>query len=509
MMPDLAIIAAGLGDAFSPANLSMALAGVVLGQFVGAVPGIGPVIVMAIAVPFTFTLEPLAAIGFLVGISKGGNVGGAIPAILINTPGTPDAAATALDGHPMARAGKPLKAMKLALYSSVSGDTFSDILLITVSAPLALVALRMGPVEVVCLMIFALSIITGLVGNSLGKGMAAAAFGLLCAMVGLDPEHASPRLEFGYFELDSGLSLPGVAISMLVVSEVIYQLATRSATSAAVPLPAARNADDARLSRAEFWSCRFTLLRGGLIGAAIGAVPGIGSSAAAFLSYASAKHAALRRNASGAARESLPDFGRGNPHGIAATESANSAVVGANLIPLLTLGLPGNVGAALIISALLIQGIQPGPLLFAEQGRLIYGLFGLMLAANAANLIVGQFGMRLWVLVVRAPASVIFASALLLCFVGVYSASGDIFGLKVMLLFSVIGVVMRFFGFSVVAFIIAFILGPRFELSLSQALTITNRDPAALLAHPVGLAFLLLAALAIYVFAFRRHAAPA
>ncbi|MGR3913775.1 MAG: tripartite tricarboxylate transporter permease, partial [Gammaproteobacteria bacterium] len=264
----------------------------------------------------------------------------------------------------------------------------------------------------------------------------------------------------------------------------------------------------------EFWGCRFTLLRGAAIGAAIGAVPGIGSSAAAFLSYASAKHAALRRGVGrgaggGAGRETPPDFGRGNPHGIAATESANSAVVGANLIPLLTLGLPGNVGAALIISALLIQGIQPGPLLFAEHGRLIYGLFGLMLASNAANLLVGQFGMRLWVLVVRAPASVIFASALLLCFVGVYSASGDIFGLKVMLLFSVIGVLMRFFGFSVVAFIIAFILGPRFELSLSQALTITNRDPAALLAHPVGIAFLALAALAIYVFAFRRHAAPA
>lgn len=508
-MPELATILAGLGDAFTPLNLAMALSGVVLGQFVGAIPGIGPVIVMAIAVPFTFTLEPLAAIAFLIGISKGGNVGGAIPAILINTPGTPDAAATALDGHPMARNGKPLKAMELALYSSVSGDTFSDILLITVSAPLALVALQMGPVEVVCLMIFALSIITGLVGDSLGKGVAAAAFGLLCAMVGLDPEHALPRLEFGHFELDNGLSLPTVAISMLVVSEIIYQLATRTATAAAVPLPKSRGGDT-RLSRAEFWRCRFTLLRGAAIGAAIGAVPGIGSSAAAFLSYVSAKHAARRRSAKRGAREpATPVFGDGNAHGVAATESANSAVVGANLIPLLTLGLPGNVGAALIISALLIQGIQPGPLLFAEQGRLIYGLFGLMLVANAANLLVGQFGMRLWVLVVRAPASVIFASSLLLCIVGVYSASGDIFGLKVMLLFSCIGVLMRFFGFSVVAFVIAFILGPRFELSLSQALTITNRDPAALLSHPVALAFLLLAVLAVYFLGFRRHAAAA
>ena len=176
-MPDSAIILAGLGDAFSPVNFAFVVFGVLVGQFVGAVPGIGPVMAMVIAVPFTFGLDTLPAIAFLIGVNKGGLVGGAVPAVLMNTPGTPDAAATALDGYPMARQGKPLKATKMALFSSVTGDLFSDIVLITVSAPLAVLALRMGPVEIVALMVFAFAVLAGLVGSSPVKGVIAAAFG--------------------------------------------------------------------------------------------------------------------------------------------------------------------------------------------------------------------------------------------------------------------------------------------------------------------------------------------
>ncbi len=198
-------VLAGLGDAFTLTNLLFVIAGVAAGQLVGALPGIGPVMAIAIAIPFTFALAPLPAISFLVGVMKGGLYGGSIPAILVNTPGTPDAAATALDGHPLARKGKPVKATKMALYSSVTGDTFSDIVLITVSAPLAIVALKMGPVEICALLVFAFSVMSGLVGDSVIKGLIAAAFGLLCATVGLDPEHGTPRLYFGYFELFDGL----------------------------------------------------------------------------------------------------------------------------------------------------------------------------------------------------------------------------------------------------------------------------------------------------------------
>jgi len=241
-MVEFSIILAGLGDAFGLVNLLFVISGVVIGQFVGAVPGIGPVMAMAIAIPFTFVLDPLPAIAFLVGVNKGGMVGGAIPAVLINTPGTPDAAATALDGYPLAQQGKPAKATKMALYSSVTGDTFSDLVLITVSAPLAIVALKMGPVEIFALMVFAFSIIAGLIGNSISKGLIAATLGLLCATIGLDPEHSTPRMIFGWFQLYDGLPLASVAIGMLAISEILRRLGKRSGiVKSAIDVPETQN----------------------------------------------------------------------------------------------------------------------------------------------------------------------------------------------------------------------------------------------------------------------------
>ena len=490
-MVDLPTILAGFSDAFSFYNLLFVLAGVVLGQFVGAVPGIGPIMAMAIAIPFTFGIDTLPAIAFLVGVNKGGLVGGAIPAVLMNTPGTPDAAATAMDGYPLAKQGKPLKATKMALFASITGDTFSDIVLITVAAPLAILALKMGPIEVVALMVLAFSVLAGLIGNSLTKGIIAAALGLLFASIGSDPEHFTPRLMFGYWDLFDGLPLPSVAIGMLAISEILNRMAqAHGSIGAAIINLNSGNPDDQRVTWAEYWSCRYTMLRGASIGTILGALPGIGSTAAAFMSYAMTK---------GASKD--PDsFGKGNIHGIAASESANSAVVGANLIPLLTLGIPGSVGAALIISAFMIHGLQPGPLLFENQGRLVYGLFGAMIMANFINLWVGQLGLRFWVKVVSAPESIIFSSALLLCFVGVSMATSGLFGVAIMLIFAVIGYLMTSFGYSIVIFIIAFFLGPRFEKSIAQSLALTNGDLTQMFKSPVAVILLALSVISVIWF---------
>lgn len=483
-MFDLATILAGLGDVFTPINILFVVLGVAVGQFVGAVPGIGPVITIALAIPFTFALSPLTGIAFLVGINKGGLVGGAIPAILINTPGTPDAAATALDGYPLAKQGKPLKAAKMALYSSVTGDTFSDIVLITVAPPLAIVALMMGPIEIVCLLIFAFAVIAGLIGDSLTKGIIAAALGLLCATIGLDPDHSSPRFIFGVPDLFDGLPIASVAIGMLAAAEIFRRLAAkRQRIEAAIRFDPNQPRADKRISWVEYWSCRFAIARGAVIGTLLGAAPGIGSTAAAFMSYASTKQTSKD-----------PDsFGKGNIQGIAATESANSAVMGANMIPLLTLGIPGSVSAALIIGALIIHGIQPGPLLFEQQGRLIYGLFGAMILANFCNLWIGMVGLRLWAFVIRAPESVIFPFAIMLCIIGVYLSTGTLFGVAVMLIFAAVGYIMSALGISVVIFIITFFLGARFELSLNQAMTLIGGDWSVMLKHPVALVLLALA----------------
>ena len=500
-MVDLSIILAGLGDAFSPVNLACVILGVTLGQFVGAVPGIGPIMAMAIAIPFTFGFDTLPAIAFLVGVNKGGLVGGAVPAVLINTPGTPDAAATALDGFPLARAGKPYKATKMALFSSVTGDTFSDIVLITVSAPLAVLALRMGPVEVLALMIFAFAVLAGFIGQSIVKGLIAALLGLLLATIGTDPEHSTPRLIFGAFELYDGLPLEAVAIGLLAISEILRRLAqSTGAVRAAIEISETGNPDDARVTWTEYWACRFTLLRGAVIGTLLGALPGIGSTAAAFMSYGFTRTASREPQS----------FGRGNLHGIAATESANSAVMGANLIPLLTLGIPGSVGAALIISAFMIHGIQPGPLLFENQARLIYGLFGAMIMANFVNLWIGQAGLRLWVRAVTAPESLIFSAAILLCIVGVSMAAGGLFAVTVMLVFAALGYVLSRLGFSLVILIIAFFLGRQFERALSQSLALTNGNLARIVEYPVAVALLALAFVALVWFLVRsRHDAGA
>ena len=317
-MPDSAIILAGLGDAFSPVNFafvasafwSASLSARCRGSARG---GDGD------RCPLYLRTCHLPAIAFLIGVNKGGLVGGAVPAVLMNTPGTPDAAATALDGYPMARQGKPLKATKMALFSSVTGDLFSNIVLITVSAPLAVLALRMGPVEIVALMVFAFAVLAGLVGSSPVKGVIAAAFGLLLACVGSDSENYTPRLIFGIWDLYDGLPMASVAIGMLAISEILRRISLAGGdVGAAITISTASDPADRRVSWAEYWGCRHVMLRGAVTGTLLGALPGIGSTAAAFISYALTK---------AAARDS-DSFGKGNIKGIAAAESANSSVSG-------------------------------------------------------------------------------------------------------------------------------------------------------------------------------------
>ena len=488
-MPPLDVVLAGLSDAFTLVDLVFIVLGILIGQVVGAIPGIGPVMAMAIAIPFTFTLDPLVAISFLVGINKGGLFGGAIPAVLMNTPGTPDAAATTFDGYPLARKGKPVKAMKIALFASVSGDTISDIVLILAAAPLAALALHAGPVEVFALLIFAFAVLSGLVGDSLLKGLVATAAGLLLATVGLDPEQGSPRFDFGFFELYDGISLVAVAVGMLAVAEILRRIAhawSMGPTVQSVAIPQIDSSADRTVAFGEFLGCWREILRGAAIGTGLGALPGIGSTAAAFMSYAAAK-----KSDPGA----VP-WGEGNLRGIAATEAANSSVMGANLIPLLGLGIPGSISAALLISAFMIHGIQPGPLLFETQSRLIYGLFGAMLMANICNLIVGQVSLRLWSAVAHAPEGLIFSAALLCCIVGVFLSTGGMFGVWIMFVAAILSLLMSAAGFPVIVLIIAFFLGARFERALSQTLSIVNGDPVALLSHPVALALLLASAIA-------------
>ncbi|MDT0682028.1 tripartite tricarboxylate transporter permease [Roseicyclus sp. F158] len=495
-MVDLGTILMGLGDAFHPMVLVAIVTGVALSQFVGALPGVGPVIVMAIAIPYTLTFEPLVGIAFLVGSMKGGSIGGAIPAIILNTPGTPDTAMTTLDGHPMARKGQAKKALKMATWSSVTGDTVSDLVLITVAAPLAFFALRMGPVEIFALMVLAFAVISALSGRSLSKALIAAALGIFVSLIGTDPDYGLPRLTFGNFELFDGVPQVPVAIGVLVLSEIVLRLAGVGRRSQSViDMDASADPTDDTLSFREYWACRFVMLRGAFFGTMVGALPGIGSSAAASMSYVSAK----------AAAKDASSFGKGDIRGVASVESANSAVAGANLIPLLALGIPGSVTAALVLSAFMVHGIQPGPLIFENQGRLIYGLFGAMMIANVVNLGLGLVGWRIWVRIARAPETMIFASAIILCIVGSTVISGGTFGLAILLGFTVLGVLMKVYDYPVIVFIIAFFLGPRLERSLGQTLSLLTGDLTNIVQFPVAIALLAISVVVLAVFFIRNR----
>ena len=493
---------AAAGDAFTFGNLLLILAGVVLGIVVGAIPGLSAPMAIAIAVPLTFYMSPLAAVAFLVSVNKGGTFGGSISGILLNTPGSPEAAATTLDGNPLARRGQPVRALRTALYASVGGDLFSDIVLILVAAPLALIALRLGPVEIGALVVVALAFVAELLARSPSKGLIAVAIGLLVATIGADPTMAVPRLTFGMVELQGGVPLMSVGIGILALSEVLIQLELRlrrRGAEEARPVAIGRRSAADRLSGGDLRRIAPVIGRSAVIGTAVGALPGLGTTLAAFLGYSAARRASRDPGS----------FGKGNIEGIAGAEAANSAVVGSNLIPLLALGIPGNVAAALLVGAFIIHGIIPGPWLFEEQPRLVYGLFISMIVANVINLAVAGGFLRWFALVLRLPGHLVFPGIVFLCVLGSFLNEQSLFAVAVTILFGLLGYVMRRFDFPIVAFIIGFILGPMLEHSLSQTVVLTGGAFSGLLDYPVALVLYALSVLVVLRPLWRRHRAGA
>lgn len=494
----------GILNALSFWSLFFIVTGVIIGIIVGAIPGLNGPMAIAVALPLTFYMSPLAALAFLIGISKGSMFGGSISAILINTPGTPEAAPTAFDGYPLTQQGKGLKALKMSLYASVIGATFSDVVLFVTAAPAAVVALMMGPPEMTAVLLFSFTIIAGLAGNSLLRGSLAAIFGAYLSIIGLDPESGLPRLTFGMIDLQDGIPLIPLTIGLLALSEIIIQIedhlrkGDRSGKRAEVFSKTAP-IENRTVTRTDWRECGRTIWRSSLIGIGIGALPGVGAVVAGFLGYASAKRASPR----GA------NFGKGELEGVAATEAANNAVVGSALIPLLAIGVPGNLTAAILIGAFLIHGVQPGPLIFKEHATLVYGLFAAMALADIFNLLIGAVGLRLFSLVLNVPNALLYPVILLLCVAGAYSSEGSMFGVAVALVFAVLGYVMRKLDFSFATFLIGFALGRQFELFFRQTVILFKDDPIELIYHPIAVGFVLLTLVSLWRIATKKKVEPA
>ncbi len=484
MIEWFADLSGGISQVFALTVFLAALVGVTLGVVIGVIPGLGPAVAISLAIPLTYNLGPLAAISMMLGIYKGGTYGGSISAIMINTPGTPASAASVLDGYPMARAGKSGKALNIALYGSVIGDAVSIMALCVIAQPMAAIALKFGPTELFALLVFAMTIIAGLSGDSLLRGLIAAALGLAFATVGIDPMVGMPRFTFDQLFLDDGFPIIPMVIGMFAMTEVMTQaekLVTR-AGGALLP-PAASRADDT-VSGAEFRRCLPVYLQSSAIGTGIGALPGTGSTTGAYLSYGAAR-----------ARSKNPqEFGKGSIEGLAAAESGNNAVVGGALIPMLTLGVPGDVVTAILMGALTVHGIHVGPLIFEQYRMFVFSLFGMLLVSVIMLLLVGKVAILGCRRLATLPQSIIMPIVMLLCVIGAYSVNYAVSDVWMMLGFALLGYTMNKFDVPLPPFIIAFVLGPQLEQSLRRALLLSRGEFSAFVTHPISLGFLILAA---------------
>lgn len=465
--------------AFTFENILGVFLGLALGATLGAIPGLNGTMAIALIVPLTFFWEPLFSIALLMGCWKGSIYGGSITAILLNAPGTPEAAATAIDGYPLQRQGLGRKALQMALFASVVGAIVSDILLLGASGPISSLALSFGPAELAMLILFSLVLVAGTGGESHLKGLISTMLGVLIAVVGLDPMTAERRMTFGVLNLDNGFDLLAMLIGLLVLSEILHQIWLGEARDSVYARAAAR-LDSSRLTLPDVRASIGVILRSSMIGSFCGALPGVGSITAAFMGYDHARMSA----------KSQETFGKGDLRGVAAPEAANNAVCGSALIPLVTLGIPGSLSVAVIMGAFMIHGVSPGPMLMIEHRDLVYALFLLLLLSDillpliALPLIV--VGQRL----VAIPKKYLFPAIVVMSGAGAFSTHQSLFDVKVMVGFAILGFLMKLFRLSPAALLIAFILAPMAETYMRQALRISRGDLTVFVGSPLAAAFL-------------------
>jgi len=491
-------IAAGMHMVLQLDNILAALFGVTSGIIVGAIPGFTDTMAMCLLIPFTLYLRPIAAIAMLMGLSKGGNFGGSIPAILFNVPGTPQAAVTALDGYPLSKQGKSGKALKIALYASTIADTLSDFILFFLAAPVAMIALKIGPPEYAMIILFSLAVIGTVGSENLLKGMIATGFGLLFAVVGLDPLSAGRRFCFGSIELTAGFALVPMVIGLLIVSETFRQIEIGIADKILKKdilnkLPKAVDPRNHQVSFTEFKNCLPAIFGGLGIGSAIGIIPGIGTTVASYLSYTYTKKSSKHPER----------FGKGALEGVAAAEAGNNAVVGPNLIPLITLGIPGNLAAALILGAFMIQGLVPGPLFMQQHAPMLYALFTVLIISNIFTFAVGSIFLKFARKLVNVPKPILYPAIMVFGVIGSYVFRNSLFDVKMMLFLGVVGYILTKFEIPLPPILVAFILGEILERKIRQSLLISRGSLSIFFTRPIALTFLILTIVAIIMLGTR------
>ncbi|NVJ93115.1 MAG: tripartite tricarboxylate transporter permease [Methylocystaceae bacterium] len=471
-----------------------AVVGIVSGIIIGAIPGLGPTMAIALLIPVTFTMDPIPAMILLLGVYQGSIFGGSISAILLNVPGTPSSAATAIDGFAMAQRGEGGRALRIALFASVFGNFFSCIVLMAMAEPLARIALDFGPAEMANLMLFALLVIVLFGGGSRIDALIMMLVGICAGIVGLDPISGTPRFTFGTFSLETGFQLIPVLVGLFAMSEVFIQVFNRAHGDTKIEVPELR---PSKVSFLELWKIRATLFLSSVIGTFVGILPGVGSTVPAFMSYN------LARSRSKEPKE----FGKGAVEGVAAPEAANNAVTGGALVPTLALGIPGDAVTAVILGAFMLQGLAPGPFLFRDHGVEVYAIFEALLISSLPTVTFGLMLFQVAIHVIRIKPQHLFPTIAVLAILGAFSVNNSMFDVWVMLGAGALGFLFRRSGFPLPPLLIGLILGAPFEQSLRQALLTSGGSVQVFVDSPIALSFLLLVAFSVCVslyFQFKR-----
>lgn len=478
-------LAVGFGVATTLANIAFCFIGVLLGTLIGVLPGIGPTATIAMLLPITFQIgDPVSSLIMLAGIYYGAQYGGSTTAILINLPGESSSAVTAIDGYQMARQGRAGAALAIAALGSFFAGTVSTFLVALLAPPLTSIALQFGAAEYFSLMVVGLISSIALAHGSIVKALAMVVLGLLLGLVGTDIYTGTPRFNLGIREYSDGLNFVALAVGVFGIAEILRNLENERDRSVVV-----QKVTDLFPTRSD-WKAMFApILRGTAIGSALGILPGGGAILAAFASYTVEKRVSKRPE----------EFGRGAVAGVAGPESANNAGAQTSFIPLLTLGIPANPVMALMIGAMIIQGIVPGPDVAVEQPRLFWGLIASMWIGNLMLVVLNLPLIGLWVRLLTVPYYVLFPAIMTFSAIGIYSVNSNVYDLYAVAFFGLMGYVLAKLRCEPAPLLLGFVLGPLLEENLRRAMIISRGDPSVFVSRPISATLLAIAALVLIV----------
>ena len=474
----------GLANVVDPINLLAIFAGALIGMFVGAMPGLSATMAIALLLPLTYSMRPETGLAMLASLYLAAMYGGSVAAILLRTPGTPAAAATVLDGYPMAQKGLAGKALGLSLTASLIGGVISSIVLLTVAPLLGRVVLNFGPVEIFAVAVLGITIIGSLSQGSAILGLMSGAIGLLIATVGMDPTTGTPRFTFGVLDLFGGVNFTVALIGLFSIPQAI-RLIVQGNSNQDERVSSIR--DRMLPTGAEFIKLLPNSVRSGFIGVFVGLIPGTGGDTASWFAYNEAKRFSRHK----------AEFGTGYPAGIVAPEAANNAVVGGALIPTISLGIPGSSSTAVLLGGLMVHGILPGPSLMTEHGDVTYTLLWAVMFANIALFVVGLLFTRACITVTRIPNRVVGPIIVVLSVIGSFAINNSVFDVGLMIAFGMVGFVFDQFRIPTPPLVIGLILGPILDTTLLQSMLIGRNDWMIFLQNPISATLLAVAFLSI------------